>query len=648
MKFNIRQEKVLNATEPKILCLAGAAAGKTRVLTERIRRLIEEREVSPRDIVAITFTNMAADEMKRRLGAIANDMFIGTIHSYGNKICISNNIKTQQYLDSFEFDKILKKAITIPSERYPHVKHLLIDECQDLSPLEYAFLEKIPTENIFFVGDNRQCQPAGTKIKLRNGIIKNIEDIEVGDSVVWYDNNKSYLSSINISHNSIEKKVLKTASRAFCNDNLITVETDEHKTKYTPNHITYVRIHESEYNHAVYLMCDENNRFRIGKIPFICTNKAHTNPWREKLYAENCQKIWILKIFKTDHEARLLEAKLSYKYSIPQTCFQLNKVSWTKEDLDYIYDGLDTLTEAKKCLKEFNRDYNYPLLDRNTEESLHIHFARNAVTEIYAANLMSEVMDVLVYNNTLKHKKKYEQIKKITYEYISTPIQVYSLEVEGGTYVADEIVTHNCIYGFKGSTDEYLVSMYEDEAYKKYYLVENYRNAQDILNFADSLIASFIQLSPKSIPVKTKRGEVIKESFYEALEELEYTGNWGSWFILTRTNAELAQVQEMLDQKKIPNITFKKGDLDLTELDQLMQSDRVKVLTIHSAKGLENKNVIVVGARTYNEEERKIAYVGATRAENRLYWCPAVSRRVRGRRKDSTTTGHIKTDMIEF
>ena len=57
-----------------------------------------------------------------------------------------------------------------------------------------------------------------------------------------------------------------------------------------------------------------------------------------------------------------------------------------------------------------------------------------------------------------------------------------------------------------------------------------------------------------------------------------------------------------------------------------MKDNRVKVLTIHSSKGLENKNVIVTGALLYSEEERKIAYVAATRAENALYWCSRVSK----------------------
>ena len=344
----------------------------TRVLTERIRVLIEDKGIDAKDIVAISFTNMAADEMKRRIGGAASGAFIGTIHSYGNKICTINGIDTQKYLDDYDFDAILLRAVKIPSSKYPKIKHLLIDECQDLSPLEYQFLMKIPTENIFFVGDNRQA-----------------------------------------------------------------------------------------------------------------------------------------------------------------------------------------------------------------------------------------------------------------------------------------------IYGFRGCTDEYLISMWKDTDFKKYYLTENYRNAPNIVRFAESFLDSYTKLSPSSMPVKTRvgilEGKEERMPFIEALEELELSQNWGSWFILTRTNNELAAAQDILNSRKIPNVTFKKGDLDLDELAALLTSNRVKVLTIHSAKGLENKNVIVTGARLYNEEERKISYVAATRAENALYWCNAIAPRTKkGHRAlpKSAEAGRIfdksTTEMIEF
>lgn len=359
MKFNVRQRKVIYAEEPKILCLACASSGKTATLTERIRVLVKEKNVSPDQIVAITFTNMAADEMRRRLSDVADRMFIGTIHSYANKLCTENNIPTQLYIEAEDFDKILKKALTLPSHKYHHIQHLLIDECQDLCPLEYEFIEKIPTDNIFFCGDDRQN-----------------------------------------------------------------------------------------------------------------------------------------------------------------------------------------------------------------------------------------------------------------------------------------------IYGFKNATDKFLKEMYNDPEYKKYYLVDNYRNAPNIIEFADQIIKT--GLSPKSVPVKTKDGDIIEETFAEALEELKLIQNYGSWFILTRSNKELAAAQAILNENNIPNISFKKGDLENNDqLEELMNSDNVKVLTIHQSKGLEKNNVIVIGAKKYNEEERKIAYVAATRAKNTLYWCPTIVSR---KKKEDVIriTNKGFDNMIEF
>lgn len=85
----------------------------TRVLTERIRYLLEEKKVSPTDIVAITFTKLAAEEMHKRLGKIAEGVFIGTIHSYAKFICDMNGVDLQFYLQKEQFDKILQEAIYI-------------------------------------------------------------------------------------------------------------------------------------------------------------------------------------------------------------------------------------------------------------------------------------------------------------------------------------------------------------------------------------------------------------------------------------------------------------------------------------------------------------------------------------------------------
>ena len=155
MKMNIRQKKVVEAKENKIICLATASSGKTRCLTERIRRILNDG-CKPENIAAITFTSMAADEMKERLGEQGYGMFIGTIHSLANNILIENGIDTTEIIKNEKFDTLLKKALTIPQKKIQTFEHVLVDEFQDVSELEYNFIEHIPKKNIYLTGDERQ------------------------------------------------------------------------------------------------------------------------------------------------------------------------------------------------------------------------------------------------------------------------------------------------------------------------------------------------------------------------------------------------------------------------------------------------------------------------------------------------------------
>lgn len=311
----------------------------TSVLTERVRHLIVNEHEKPEDLVAITFTNLAAMEMKQRLGSIADGMYIGTIHGYANYVCKRNGINMIDAIMSEDFDEILLTACEFSDYEFPEISHLLVDEAQDISNLEAQFLRKIQCENDFYVGDDRQA-----------------------------------------------------------------------------------------------------------------------------------------------------------------------------------------------------------------------------------------------------------------------------------------------IYGFKKGSAVFIKNLYERPYYKKYQLLQNYRNAPNILSFANSQLNGVKVKSFDAIPVKTKNGKIEKHiSFTDAYYDLKKNKNYGSWFVLTRSNAELQCVAEQFVKDGIPYICFRKGDIEsIDELNDLVMSNRVKLLTIHSSKGLQQKNVIVIGAKTCSNEERRISYVAATRAENSLYWCPTV------------------------
>ena len=83
--LNPTQREAVAATEGPVLVVAGAGSGKTRVLTYRVAHLIRDLERSPYSVLAITFTNKAAGEMKERVGRlvgrVVNDMWVSTFHS---------------------------------------------------------------------------------------------------------------------------------------------------------------------------------------------------------------------------------------------------------------------------------------------------------------------------------------------------------------------------------------------------------------------------------------------------------------------------------------------------------------------------------------------------------------------------------------
>ena len=102
--LNKEQKEAVLSTEGPLLILAGAGSGKTRVLTTKIAYLIEECGVSPYNILAITFTNKAAKEMRDRIilqiGAKAKGAQISTFHSFGVRI-LTDHFEKLGYEKSF-------------------------------------------------------------------------------------------------------------------------------------------------------------------------------------------------------------------------------------------------------------------------------------------------------------------------------------------------------------------------------------------------------------------------------------------------------------------------------------------------------------------------------------------------------------------
>lgn len=706
-----QQSEIVHSGYDNILVIAGAGSGKTRVLTERIKYLIDSG-VPAVNIVAITFTNMAAEEMRDRLSSIPTigDAFIGTIHSFANKILSNSGEEYEIYseehdlrfyrylirkychhltLDRYfeykdldhqvsslkvdpdvlsnfftsgeraEFKLLNRKACEIEDgDNYPEsidtlckennvitfddlivkandyftsigasVEHLLVDEFQDIGSLEFKFFVGLHPINTFFCGDDFQCQPRGTKVTMEDGSIKNIEDISVGDRVLScrVSSNQYY----RLSRRGKGKEVESISTHKA--EDLITIKTESGiESSYTKNHRCLARIHYdgNESKSVVYIMENSKGYFRVGSTQLFTSNDRNFGV-RGRMNTEGGINAWILDVFDSPEEAWLCEQICSYKFGIPQITWSTYDTRFTKEDMDSLYHHLGNLTDkVSECLSMYGRDINYPIFSRYCNR----HFSKNHVTEVVACNLIPGVMDVALPTfdtNAGRYKNYYEMI---THRFVidNTEHEVFGLKVKDTeTYVADGILTHNSIYGFKGGAVDIFMSLANNPDFHCYYLTNNYRNGSAIIDFASQIINQVNIKIPKEItPCRDFEGEYIVDTklhlgYY--LQQILDKGDFKDWFILTRTNKELFDLMVTCDSFGIPNVTFKREGMSMNQIQTLLASDKVKILTVHTSKGLESPNVLLFGnfpvqtpSYIRNEEERKVMYVGITRAENKV------------------------------
>lgn len=589
----------------------------TKLLTEKVRQVLKS-EVDPSRIAVITFTNLASEELRKRLkDDYKEGLFIGTVHSLANQLLQKAGIQTKKYIDEDKFDELFRVVMENPFclKKYEWV---FLDEAQDSSGTQFEFLfEMLNPDNFFLVGDPRQCQPEGTMIQLASGETRAIEDLMVGDQLITYDVNSGRVLG-GKSHNATNCKVLGIDTHIEDEPLVKVTFEDGNSTMYSYNHKTLMCLDDIKENFLVYLMCDKNNRFRVGKSQF--KNTTNTNIYRAKMRAEGCQKIWILKTFKTDREARVYEDKISYFYRIPQITFQLNKTTYTQEDVDYIYDGLDTYQNALSCLHDHHKYYDYPFCSSNDNN----HFASNAYGECYACNLIAANMSMLQFdpNRTINQKERKKRIAISHIEHITGTHKVYGLNVEKThTYVADNIITHNCIYQWAGGNPQLIEGISKQWDVDRFEMTYNYRCREEILEFAKRILIP-AKMEDNSIAVKGFGGLVHHlpyklSSIYTLIDQKK---DYGDWFVLARTNRQVDSIYGYLYERGVPVDTFKQRELNQALLAEKMATNTVKVLTAHSSKGLSSKKVIAVGMQYYSKEERRLGYVAATRAKDELYW----------------------------
>ena len=188
------------------------------------------------------------------------------------------------------------------------------------------------------------------------------------------------------------------------------------------------------------------------------------------------------------------------------------------------------------------------------------------------------------------------------------------------------------IFNFNGSYPDYLIELYYRNDVTVYNLNQNWRNLPDILTFAKKFL---YRLGPDytddSIAMRHstdgQRYHVIEGEYTpsQAVQSLinnkERLGTrWGDWFVLCRTNADVELFQNLFEEEGIKTDTFKQADLTNAEIEEKLKEDSIKVLTVHSAKGMQAPCILSYNIRAYNDDEARLCYVAATRARDFLLW----------------------------
>lgn len=363
--------------------------------------------------------------------------------------------------------------------KFPKYQIIFCDEVQDMNLSMIEAICRMRTSvntRLIAVGDIRQCQPSGTKILIEGlGNTKNIEDIEVGDKVVSYNPNKSLcFSGLARDERSLKlvkgKKVTKVSSRNYYGS-MYHIKSCGNVSRYTDNHICLVRDKkESKESYVLYLMSKNDEYYRIGISKYKSLASRYSS--------EGANKLWILKVCGSREKAIKEERIYSTIFGVPQHVFETNgrKYRSVPKFIDDYWGELSNRgyqsiveTNAISLLEYFDKKLDYPFYG---DLGLKNKFGgTNSYFEIRACNIIKDFMLVANYDkNNIVYRKdnrmgrknlvnrgvapKWSDISDIQIvDHSNKPTKVYSIEVEDfHVYIADNIMTHNCIYGFQGSS----------------------------------------------------------------------------------------------------------------------------------------------------------------------------------------------------
>ena len=610
MTLNDKQLEAVEHKDGPCLVLAGAGSGKTKVLTQRIINLIDSG-VSPYNILAITFTNKAAKEMKNRveneLGGVTDSIFIGTFHSFGLRILRENYIdigytSNITILDTDDAKAIVKRILK--ENGYDPAKYeirTIINKISSakndgISPDEYTklFLNDLDIVIGLVYKEYTKLLKDNNSVDFDDLLLKPVELLKKNKIILekYQERFKYILVDEYQDTNSIQYELCKLLASKYKN---IFVVGDANQSIYSFRNADYRNIlnFEKDYKNAKVILLEENYR-STNNILKAANSVIKNNSEGKKL------NLWSSK-----RDGELIDY-IRCEDEIKEANFVINKIK------DLVSNG-----------------YKY-----------------SDIAVLYRTNAQSRVVEDAFVRNNIPHNiigSYYFYNRKEIKDLIAYLKLIYnpcdSVSLERIINVPKRGIGAKSIENLRKKATENNVSMFD-------------------------AIDSGKELEFKKMILKLQEFS-LNANLSDLIEEILSTTGLRMEYEINKSLENEAKVENLNEFKTVALMFEESGIYDLqTFLENIAlvsdrgqysnDGDEVSIMTLHSAKGLEFNVVFLLGMeeglfphnRSFNslsdlEEERRLCYVGITRAKEKLYLLSARQRTIFGK-----TSGTIESRFI--